>query len=49
MPLKLILEVPSQLLQTDPEQIFHEITGKSDAFVGVVILIVWIAVGDGHF
>ena len=48
MPLELVLEIPRQLLQANPEQVLHQITGESDAFVGVVVLVVRIAVSDGH-
>ena len=47
--LKLVLQVTSKLSRGHTEQIFDEVTGEANTLVCVVVLVVWLTVGEGHF
>ena len=46
--LKLVLEIASQLLQRDAEQILNQVTSQTDTLVWLVVLVVGFRVGDCH-
>ena len=47
--LKLVLQVTSKLSRGHTEQIFDEVTGEANTLVCIVVLVVWLTVGEGHF
>jgi len=47
--LELVLEVTSKLSRGHTEQIFDEVTSEANTLVCVVVLVVWLTVGEGHF
>ena len=47
--LELVLQVTSELVHRDTEEILDEITRQSNTLVGIVILVIRLSIRDGHF